>query len=92
MFTLLGIGRCAEPPDWSQPPMARQHFMRSDYKSTYEAGGAAALNRLLSERYTDPEVLVREMQRMEKSGLWEIAWDDEGPDSRVVRRLDVPAA
>ncbi len=68
--------------------MARQHFNRSDYKATYDAGGADALNRLLIERYQNPEVLYRELERMEKTGLWEISWDDDGTDNRVKRRID----
>jgi hypothetical protein len=62
-------------------------FDRSDYLVVYNAGGAAALNALLCERYRDLDIRAKELDRMEKSGLWQVAWDVEAGTAVVVRRL-----
>ena len=66
----------------------KSRFDRSDYLSTFEAGGADALNKLLRQRYPVEEVRMSEMTRMEKSGVWEVAWDLENGTALILGRHD----
>jgi len=66
-------------------PLPYRHI-RHDYLAIYEAGGASALNEVLRERYPDPEIRSREILRMAKSRYWEIGWDAESDEYRVLGR------
>jgi hypothetical protein len=63
---------------------------RSDYLAVFEAGGAEALNDAIRERNPTIELYERELLRMERLGVWEVAWDPEQERSKVVRRMDIP--
>jgi len=49
--------------------------IRFDYGTVYAAGGADALNRLLEERYPDPQLRELEISGMPRRGGWIIAYD-----------------
>jgi len=65
---------------------------RNDYLEIFERGGADGLNRTLRERWGPSGQLETELMRMEKSGYWRIAWDDETGEGLVVARLTVQPA
>jgi hypothetical protein len=64
----------------------RYPFIRNDYGAVYEGGGVDALNRLLVERYPDPEIRDAEVRRMKKRGPWIIGVDDQNGVACILGR------
>lgn len=63
--------------------------IRFDYGTVYAAGGADALNRLLEERYPDPQMRELEIGGMPRRGGWIIAYDSKTGLHFVVGRKTV---
>lgn len=50
-------------------------FNDTDYVDAWKSGGSKAVNDLLRERCSDnDESLVRELQRLDDVGTWDILW------------------
>jgi len=60
--------------------------IRHDYGTIYQVGGAAALNKVLIERYPDEEVRLKEITAMPRRGGWIIEYDSKTGMPSVVGR------
>lgn len=61
-------------------------MIRSDYDEIFDREGPDGLTATLRQRLGETERLDREMQRMAETGKWQVAWDEETGDPRIVGR------
>jgi hypothetical protein len=61
-------------------------MIRSDFDEIYDRLGPEGLTAALRARLGPTERLDREMRRMQQTGKWVVAWDDETGDPRIVGR------
>lgn len=59
---------------------------RSDYDAIFERSGPEGLMRVLHARFGDSPQLDRELGRMGKSGKWDVLWDSDTGEGRIVGR------
>ena len=61
-------------------------MIRSDYDEIFDRDGADGLTAMLRVRLGETERLDREMRRMEQTGKWLVAWDEDTGEPRITGR------